>query len=172
MKIGRANPPISALRQVIDYIEIFDLSYQGIFDKASVLYASGSSLRAIADELAISKTTIRQTLIRGGIVLQPSNGRPIVKSISLKRRHIGHAPYGFVSINGQLIEDPKEQSIIQKILKLRSAEMSLSDIARKLNELRIKPRSSKAWDHSTVRSILNRYQKNEIQTKGENNGTR
>ena len=127
----------------------------------------------IAEELGISKTTIRETLIRGGVVLEPSNGRPIVKTVGpLKRRHIGHAPYGFASISGKLVEDPKEQSIVQKILKLRSAEMSLSDIARKLNELKIKPRSSKAWDHSTVRSILNRYQKNEIQIKGENNGTR
>ena len=129
-------------------------------------------MRKIADELGISKTTIRQTLIRGGVVLQPSNGRPVVKTVGQQRRHIGHAPYGFASINGKLVEDPKEQSIVQKILKLRSTDMSLSDIARKLNAVKIKPRTSKAWDHSTVRSILNRYQENETQTKGEKHGTR
>ena len=165
---GRANSPISASTFHIDYIEIFDLTTQGIFEKAADLYRSGASLREVANDLGFSKTKIRQTLKDGGVDLAPANGGPKFNELRSTRRHVGNVPFGYVRLEGRLVADPREQYVVQKILSLAASGMKSSVIAAKLNDLKVRPRSSKLWDHSSVRSVLNRNKSK----KGGPHGTR
>jgi hypothetical protein len=126
-------------------------------------------LRQIANEIGVAKTQIRKALINGGLVLRPSNRRPKGIKSQSATYHIGVAPYGYFIQHGRLIADSREQIVVQKIMKLWSEEKSLSDIARSLNSLKIKPRTAKAWDHSIIRSIVNRHQP---KTSGGHYGTR
>ena len=166
--IGRANSSIGASSLPVDYIEIFDLTTQGIFEKAADLYRSGASLREVANDLGFSKTKIRQTLKNGGVELAPTNGGSKFNSLRSTCRHVGNVPFGYIRLEGRLVEDPREQYVVQKILNLAASGLNPSVIAKKLNELKVRPRRSNLWDHSSVRSVLNRHQLK----KGGHHGTR
>lgn len=159
LKSGRGKPPFARLDQPVDKIDLFHLRPQGIFEKAAPLYRSGRSLREIARELKIPQTTLRQSLIDGGVVLRPNNRARKAASVLVQRPHVGVAPYGYCIIHGKLVAVPKEQEVIRLVLKLRSESKSLSDIAKHLNKHKVKPRSAKRWDHSTVNSIIKRNTK-------------
>lgn len=154
---GRANSATHHQPQPIDRISLFNLSYQGIFAKAAPLYESGLTLREISRELGIPKTTIRQTLIEGGFVLRAPNKKQVKSAPTTSRFHTGVAPYGHCIIRGKLVPHPKEQEVIKTILSLRAKGQTLMAIADELNNRKIKPRSAPKWDHSTIRSILNRH---------------
>ena len=160
-KIGRPVHTTARLLEPLDSIKLFHLGPQGIFEKAAPLYRSGSSLREIARELQIPQTTLRQTLLDGGLDLRPSNRVYCSIPTSIKRPHIGVSPYGFCIIRGALVEVPKEQEVVRLILKLRSEHKTLTAIAEHLNKHRVKPRNAKRWDHSTVNSIIKRNAKNQ-----------
>jgi hypothetical protein len=138
---------------------------QGIFRKSSPLYQSGYSLREISKELGIPKTTIRKSLIEGGVDLRVSNRSRAYNLPETVRPHVGVAPYGYCIIRGKLIPVPKEQEIVQLVVKLKSGGKTLSAIAAHLNNHRVKPRTAKRWDHSIIRSILNRHLNDSNQTK-------
>jgi hypothetical protein len=157
---GRANSSSRGIAQPIDRIALFHLSDQGIFEKAAPLYASGLSLREVAREIAVSKTTIRKVLLKHGVALRPSTHDQSDGVTLPKKFHVGVAPYGYCVLNGRLVQDPKEQRNVQLILKLRSQGKSLNAIAAYLNGRKVRPRTGKAWDHSIVRSIVQRNQSN------------
>ncbi|MCB9073132.1 MAG: recombinase family protein [Bdellovibrionaceae bacterium] len=50
------------------------------------------------------------------------------------------------------------------MMRLRSEGKSLTEIAAHLNNHKVKPRKAKSWDHSIVRSIIQRQQ---ATTKGD-----
>jgi hypothetical protein len=158
-KIGRGTPTTARFPEVHDKIDLFHLGAQGIFQKAGPLYASGRSLRDISKELGISKTTLRKTLIEGGVDLRPSNRSLRDLPARTTRPHVGVAPYGYCVIHGKLVEVPKEQQTVHLILRLRSEGKSLTAIATHLNARKVKPRTAKKWDHSIVRSIIQRDQR-------------
>lgn len=156
MKIGRASPATHQQIQPLDKIELFNLSYQGIFAKAAPLYESGLTLREVSRELGVPKTTLRQALLDGGLVLRDQNKKQVKSAPKTSRFHVGIAPYGYCIIRGKLVEHPKEQEVIKTVLTLRSKGKTLMSIAEELNGRKIKPRNASKWDHSTIRSILNR----------------
>lgn len=131
---------------------------QGIFEKAAPFYENGLSLREISKKLDVPKTSLRKALIEGGVVLRDSNRGLTKKDSQSIRRHIGVAPYGYCVINGLLVEVPKEQETVKLVMQLKSAGRNLTAIAKHLNSHKIKTRSSGKWDHSIVRSIINRYE--------------
>ena len=160
-KNGRGTATTARIPEVHDKIDLFHLGAQGIFQKAAPLYASGQSLREIARELGISKTTLRQTLIDGGTELRPSNRSLRNLPKRTPRAHVGVAPYGYCIIHGKLVEVPKEQQTVRLMMRLRSEGKSLTAIADHLNSYKVKPRTAKSWDHSIVRSIIKRHQATE-----------
>jgi len=134
------------------------LSKQGIFDKAAPLYAGGASLRAIARELGIPKTTIRETLVGGGVALRPHSMRQLSAAPAPARMSIRTAPYGTCVVDGKLMEQPKEAAVVRLILKWWHAGMSHCAIARRLNDQRIRPRNAAQWSQPTVGFIIKRHE--------------
>ncbi|MBX3019706.1 MAG: recombinase family protein [Bdellovibrionaceae bacterium] len=88
--------------------------------------------------------------------LRPSCRDNTYKTIRTTKRHHGVAPYGYISHLGQLHQEPREQANITLIVELKSKGLSLNGIAKEMNRRKRKNRSGGLWDHSLVRSILNR----------------
>lgn len=91
--------------------------------------------------------------MRGGVDLRPHG-----------KWQNGHArgvpPYGFVVVAGKLVEDPREQKIVQRVLAQWRSGKSFNAIAQTLNVQKVRPRSGKSWDHSVIRSIVQRNKSN------------
>ncbi len=170
-KIGRAITTTAATAYALDKIDFHHLQTQGIFLKALPFYESGMPLREIARELNVCKTTVRKALLDGGADLHAASSRPMKGNARSLRPHMGVAPFGYCVIKGRITEVPKEQEAIHFILKCKSSGMNLRAIAEHLDRHKVKPRSAKKWDHSIIRSIVIRYQK-QTQSEGESHGTR
>jgi hypothetical protein len=156
--IGSPNRAIYTPLQPHDSIALTRLSKHGIFEKASVLYEKGASVRAIARELDVPKTTVRQTLVDGGVTLRPHAKRQLRGAAVSARISTRTAPYGWCLVDGKLVVDPKEASVLRLILKLWRQGMNHCAIARRLNEQRIKPRKAAQWSQPTVGFIIKRHE--------------
>jgi hypothetical protein len=157
IRTGRVCPTNYEQRQPHDYIELPSLSIEGISSKAAEFYASGLSLRQISKHLNKSKTFIRKTLLEAGVALRGSKdvlkeGRPRTHS-----HHTGNTPFGYRCLRGRLILDAREIEIVQLVMNLWTAGQPYSSIAKHLNKQGIKNRKATPWDHSLVRSIVERH---------------
>ncbi|MGE3759131.1 MAG: recombinase family protein [Pseudobdellovibrionaceae bacterium] len=75
-------------------------------------------------------------------------------------------PYGYDWLDGQLVVDPKEYRVVQKILSLWRKGQSPRSIAKYLNGQNITTRLGKQWFHSSIKSVIKR----ETKPKGDSNG--
>ncbi|WP_157868307.1 recombinase family protein [Halobacteriovorax marinus] len=69
--------------------------------------------------------------------------------------------YGYKVENGELVLCEKEQKIIKLILELHDQDNSLRNIARILNEKKIKGKYGGLWDKSVISTIIKRETKQE-----------
>ena len=157
LKNGRVCPTNYEQPQHHDYIDFPSLSVEGISSKAAEFYASGLSLRQISQHLNKSKSFIRKTLLEAGVALRESRdvleeGRPRTHS-----HHTGNTPFGYRCLRGRLIMDAREIEIVQLVMNFWTARQSYSTIAKHLNNQGIKNRKATPWDHSLVRSIVERH---------------
>lgn len=68
----------------------------------------------------------------------------------------GRVPYGFDSINGELVENQAEQSNIELMRKHRRSGKSYCQIAKYLNDKQIPTKAGKQWQAKQIISILER----------------
>jgi len=160
-KIGCGDEPIYHLRYHHDIIDISYLTKQGISKKAAELYEKGFSTKAISNELGISKTAVNSRLTESGVELRSHSNRQLKSKSNTKKKSIKTAPYGFCLVDGMLHKDPREQSTLKLILKWATQGKSHCEIARKLNEQKLKPRHALKWSQPTVGFIIKRHQEQE-----------
>jgi len=67
----------------------------------------------------------------------------------------GPTPYGFNQVDGELVEDEREQGIIRRIKRYRRSGWTFRRIASKLNESGIPTKNAKEWKPGTVHYLLN-----------------
>jgi hypothetical protein len=156
-KNGRGGPTNGKPAQYLDFIEVPSLSKEGISSRAAEFYAFGLSLAQVSRQLNKSKTFIRKTLLDAGVALRESrdvleDGRPRTHS-----HHTGNTPFGYRCLRGRLILDAREIEIVQLVMNLWTAGQPYSSIAKHLNKQGIKNRKATPWDHSLVRSIVERH---------------
>ncbi len=124
------------------------------------LYASGLSSIEISKDLGIAKSTVLKSLKIAGVATRPSTHDR--KSLKSKHRKfaIGVAPYGFARLRGKLVVDVKEVETVRKIISLWQSDMSFNAIAKQLNSQGIPTRKGGTWEHSVIKSIINRHKDN------------
>lgn len=66
--------------------------------------------------------------------------------------------YGEMLVKGQITSSPKEQKIIKLIMKLHGEGQSFRQIAKHLNDKRIKSKKGGLWDKSVVTTIVRRQE--------------
>lgn len=130
-------------------------------------YQKGCSLREIAKLLGSSRTRVRSELKRLGIEVREGGAQATHKR-SLKSGKQGPLPYyGFCYFEGQIIKDPREFPILQKIHRLWSRGQSIHQINIELNQAKIPSRKGKTWSWAAVQNIVARFaNKQVILTKG------
>ena len=167
VRTGRGEPKNSKPAQYHDFIEVPSLSKEGISSSAAGFYDSGLSLRQISKQLNKSKSFIRKTLLEAGVALREyrdvrEEGRPRKHS-----HHTGNTPFGYRCLRGRLIMDAREIEIVQLVLNFWTAGQSYSSIAKHLNNQGIKNRKATPWEHSLVRSIVERHKDKPVNLEEE-----
>jgi len=156
-KNGRVCPINYEQPQHHDYIHFPSLSIEGISSRAAEFYASGLSLAQISRQLNKSKSFIRKTLLEAGVSLRQSIESHLSESSAPPKLHSGNTPFGYRNLRGRLIMDAREIEIVHSIMELWTSGKSYSAIAAHLNGLGLKNRRETPWEHSLVRSIVERH---------------
>ncbi len=154
---GRVCPTNYEQLQPHYYIELTSLSKVGISSSAVEFYASGLSLAQISRQLNKSKSFIRKTLLEAGVSLRQSVESHLSESSAPPKLHSGNTPFGYRNLRGRLIMDAREIEIVHSIMELWTRGKSYSAIAAHLNGLGLKNRRATPWEHSLVRSIVERH---------------
>lgn len=68
----------------------------------------------------------------------------------------GAPPYGWTAVDGELVPDPAEQSVLEYMHLLRDRGTSLDAIATLLNNNAMKPKRGDRWHAQTVSRALAR----------------
>ena len=68
----------------------------------------------------------------------------------------GSPAFGQKTVNGQLVEDPKEQHIIDLIRRHHKSGKSLQQIANWLNQNEYKTKRGQQWRRISVKRVLDR----------------
>ena len=167
LKNGRGEPKNSKPAQYHDFIEVPSLSKEGISSSAAGFYDSGLSLRQISQHLNKSKSFIRKTLLEAGVSLRQSVESHLSESSAPPKLHSGNTPFGYRNFRGRLIMDAREIEIVQLVMNLWTAGQSYSSIAKHLNNQGIKNRKATPWEHSLVRSIVERHKDKPVNLEEE-----
>ncbi len=71
------------------------------------------------------------------------------------KRVSGRSPFGYRFDNGDVVEEPEEQTILARILELRRSGLGARRIANALNDAGTKnPRTRRWWTHGTIGDLL------------------
>ena len=157
IQIGRGDATIEERNQPHEIIDYSASRFFELFERSATLYNSGTSLHKIAEQLQVGKTTVRESLVAGGVRLRPDNKSPEGKS-ALRQRKVPYAnpPYGYAFLDGRFMVHPKEIQNVRRMLEMRKQGLSFNAIAKSLNVKCIAPRSGKKWDHSVIADIIRR----------------
>jgi hypothetical protein len=166
---GRGDTSLEEQPEPHEIINYSSSRLSGLFEKSAPLYQSGVSLQKIAEQMQVSKSSVRDALTEGGIRIRPHNGTPEGRSALRERRtSYANAPYGYAFLDGRLTVHPKEIQNVRRIVQLRSRGLSFNAIAKELNAKSIAPRSGKRWDHSVISEIIRRESDRSLkQARGE-----
>jgi hypothetical protein len=79
-----------------------------------------------------------------------------------KREHNGYAgdgppPLGYRAEGRQLVPDPDEQAVLERIRALRAEGRSLREIATALTAEGYRPKRAATWHPGSLRLIVNRH---------------
>jgi DNA invertase Pin-like site-specific DNA recombinase len=76
-----------------------------------------------------------------------------------KGERVGEIPYGYDTVDGNLVPNDEEQTVISLIHEMRNERMSYKAIAQRLSEKQITTKKGlKAWNYQTVRNIVKRHE--------------
>ena len=84
--------------------------------------------------------------------------RALGKHSISKEKKASHAQYGQQIVQGIPISKAKKQRVVQLMLARRKAGDSLAQIARHLNDKKIKSHSGSTWSPATIQRIIKREQ--------------
>ncbi|WP_413558318.1 hypothetical protein [Bdellovibrio sp. HCB209] len=164
---GRPAPLLCEPYQVSDFIKINFQVKQNNSQECADLYRKGLSLRDIGKELNISKTTVRNYLIKAGAELSPKNPSPADVSRWRTRKTKIPPPFGYCYFQGRLVENPFEYDVLLKIHRQWKQGRDANEITRYLNANMLKPRKAKAWHNKAVKKIVARFESKQVVIKGE-----
>jgi Recombinase len=78
----------------------------------------------------------------------------------------GSPPFGLTSIDGELVEEPHEQAVIDLIRRHHKSGKSLQQIANWLNEQGYRTKRSQMWKRISVKRVLDRLYGKSLRLSG------
>lgn len=129
-------------------------------EKVAELYRNGHSLRDIAKQIDLSKTKIRDLVLRAGIPLRTMRDEKGRLVLGTRGKRRAKPPYGYWYLDGQLQKHPKEYPVLLEIVDLWKSGGSRNSIATRLNKRGVKSPMNRKWSWNTIANIIDRL-KNE-----------
>lgn len=143
-----------------DYIYLEIRNNDKYLEKVAELYRNGHSLRDIAKQIDLSKTKIRDLILRAGITLRAMRNEKGRLVLGTRGKRGTKPPYGYWYLDGQIQRHPKEYPVVLEIIGRWKAGQSRNSIATLLNRRGIKSPMNRKWSWNTITNILERL-KNE-----------
>jgi hypothetical protein len=150
-----------------NFVPLAFRNYDSFLAIAADLYKKGQSLSEIATQVDLSKTKVRDLVLRAGVPLRPlrdENNSP--KSGAVGKRH-AKPPYGFAYFDGKIVKHPKEYTVLLSIIRQWKLGRPLNSIATKLNDKRVPSPMSKKWSWNSIANIVQRIKTKQIIQKGD-----
>lgn len=136
-------------------------------DKIAELYQKGNSFRDIQKLVGLSKTTVRDTLLKLQIPIRPIfNETQRATQLQAGKKNV-KPPYGFAYLEGQVVRHPKEYPTLLRIVGLWKKGRSLNSIATELNEKRVPSPMGKSWSFNSIDNIIKRIKNGHLVQVGE-----
>jgi site-specific DNA recombinase len=137
-------------RDLLSFVDAYvirkDITLHSITENVDTSSPSGRFMLTVFSAMAQME---RETIVertKGALEYKKSQGE----------KTGGDLPYGFNVIDGKLVENPSEQTVIRQIVFLRDKSFSYSSIAEKLNREGYKTKNNKAWRHTQVERVFRR----------------
>ncbi len=150
-----------------DFIQLTFSNSTKLDENITKLYLKGNSFREIEKQLSISKTKIRDILLRLKIPIRPLLQESRMATQRLAGKKNVKPPYGFTYFDGRVVKHPKEYPTLIQIINLWKSGRPLNSIATKLNEKRVPSPMAKTWSWNSIDNIIKRIKNGHLVQTGD-----
>lgn len=145
-----------------DFIYLEITNYDHLRGEVASLYQSGLSLRDIEKRMSLSKTKIRDLLLRAGVTLRSFEKTSMGVGVRSRVKWNIKPPFGFWYVEGLMQTHPKEYPILLGIIRRWKSGDSLNSIATRLNDKKVQSPMGKKWSWNSINNIIQRVIKGEL----------
>ena len=150
-----------------DFIHLTFSNSTACDENITELYKKGNSFRDIEKLTGISKTKIRDVLIRLKFPIRPVHEESHRATQRLVGKKNVKPPYGFAYFEGRVVKHPKEYPVLLSIINQWKLGMSLNSIATKLNGKRVPSSMGKTWSWNSIDNIIKRIKNGHLVQSGD-----
>ena len=119
------------------------------------------SLREIAKQIDLPRTTIKAALNAGGLPIRATTETEKSEPNGSRPMKTGGVSYGYAYLEGRPVKEPQEYKVVLQIQNLWQSGKGCSAIANTLNDQKILTLGSKGWAKGIVSRIIKRHE-NEV----------
>lgn len=140
-----------------DFIQLTFRNYDKYLAQVAELYTAGNSLREVSRIVDISKTKVRDLVLRAGIPLRSMRNEKGQLIVGTRGKRNVKPPYGYWFLNGELQQHPKEYPIVLEVVERWKSGQTMNYIATWLNRRRVKSPMNKKWSWNSVNNVIKRF---------------
>ncbi|MBC7458497.1 MAG: recombinase family protein [Bdellovibrionaceae bacterium] len=139
-----------------DFIQLTFRNYDKYLAQVAELYTAGNSLREISRIVDLSKTKVRDLVLRAGIPLRSMRNEKGELVLGTRGKRNVKPPHGFWFLNGEVQKHPKEYPIVLEIVERWKSGQAMNSIATWLNKRGVKSPMNKKLSWNSVNNVINR----------------
>lgn len=134
-------------------------NYDKYLAQVAELYSAGNSLREISRIVDLSKTKVRDLVLRAGIPLRSMRNEKGQLVVGTRGKRNVKPHHGYWFLNGELQQHPKEYPIVLEIIERWKSGQTMNCIATWLNKRGVKSPMSRRWSWNSVKNVIWRHSK-------------
>ena len=139
-----------------DFIHLAIRNNDNYLAQVAELYTQGLSLREITRIIDLSKTKVRDLVLRAGIPLRSMRNEKGQLVLGTRGKRNMKPSYGYWFLNGEVQRHPKEYPLVLEIVERWKSGQSMNSIATWLNRRGIKSPMNKQWSWNSINNIIKR----------------
>lgn len=140
-----------------DFIHLEIRNYDKYLAQVAELYTAGNSLREISRIVDLSKTKVRDLVLRAGIPLRSMRNEKGELVVGTRGKRNVKPPYGHWFLGGELQQHPKEYPVVLEIVERWKSGHTMNSIATWLNRRGVKSPMNRKWSWNSVKSVIVRF---------------
>lgn len=140
-----------------DFIHLTFRNYDKYLAQVTELYTAGNSLREISRIVDLSKTKVRDLVLRAGIPLRSMRNEKGQLVLGTRGKRNVKPPYGYWFLNGEVQQHPKEYPVVLEIIERWKSSQTMNSIATWLNKRGFKSPMNKKWSWNSVNNVIKRF---------------